>query len=248
MQLHQEVRADRDVEGLGRMRDLQPGRDAADAADIDLHDRAGALLHVFAEMADRIERFADGDRRRGRAATAAHGRRCRRPAAAPRSRRGRARASRSARRIASSTAKPWLQSVMISKPSPTASRTADRRATSSEPCGLPILTFEPRKPLALAAQRVVDQRLRSRCAASRPRWCRAGSGPCAPPASFQSGRPCFLRAQVPERGVDGGERDRGDRADRRRMGGEFELVPDRLDHVGIARRSGAAPDGRRAAA
>ena len=38
MQFHQEMRADRHVEGLGRMRDLQPGRDAADAADIDLHD------------------------------------------------------------------------------------------------------------------------------------------------------------------------------------------------------------------
>ena len=42
MDLHQEVRAYRHVEGFGHMRDLQPRRDAADAADIDLHDRAGA--------------------------------------------------------------------------------------------------------------------------------------------------------------------------------------------------------------
>ena len=67
MQLHQEMRADRHVEGLRRMRDLEPGRDAADARDIDLHDRAGALGHIFAEMADRIERLADRDRRRRRA-------------------------------------------------------------------------------------------------------------------------------------------------------------------------------------
>ncbi len=50
MQLHQEMRQTGDVEGLGGMRDLQPGRDAADPGDIHLDDRAGALLHILAEM------------------------------------------------------------------------------------------------------------------------------------------------------------------------------------------------------
>ena len=62
VQLHQEMRADRDVEGLGQMRDLEPGRDAADAADIDLDDRAGVALQILAEMQDRVEALADGDR------------------------------------------------------------------------------------------------------------------------------------------------------------------------------------------
>jgi hypothetical protein len=44
MQLHEEVRADRN-KGFRHMGDFEPGRDAADAADIDLHNRAGAALH-----------------------------------------------------------------------------------------------------------------------------------------------------------------------------------------------------------
>src|SRR5277367_3106069 len=49
------------------MRNLEPWRDAADPRCIDLHDRAGALGHIFAEMPDRIDRFADCNRCRGRA-------------------------------------------------------------------------------------------------------------------------------------------------------------------------------------
>src|SRR5262245_33280447 len=38
VQLHEEVRADGDVEGFGEVRRLQPRRDAADAGDVDLDD------------------------------------------------------------------------------------------------------------------------------------------------------------------------------------------------------------------
>ena len=66
MQFHQEMRADRHVEGFRRVSNLQPGRDAADPAGIDLHDRAATLLHVFAKMPDRVKRFANRYRRRRR--------------------------------------------------------------------------------------------------------------------------------------------------------------------------------------
>ena len=44
--LHQEVRADRHVVGLGHVRHLQPRRDAADAAHVHLHHRAGVALQI----------------------------------------------------------------------------------------------------------------------------------------------------------------------------------------------------------
>src|SRR4051812_15827072 len=46
VQLHQEVRADRDVECLCEMRGLEPGSDSADPGDVDLHDAAGVALQV----------------------------------------------------------------------------------------------------------------------------------------------------------------------------------------------------------
>src|SRR5690606_34049060 len=54
---------DGNVESLRGMGHFQPGRDAADAADVDLDDVAAALLHVFAKMPDRVERLADSDGR-----------------------------------------------------------------------------------------------------------------------------------------------------------------------------------------
>src|SRR5262245_23303148 len=41
MEFHEEVRTDRHVEGFGRVRNLEPWRDAADAAHIHLDDRTG---------------------------------------------------------------------------------------------------------------------------------------------------------------------------------------------------------------
>ena len=84
VQLHQEMRADGDVESLGEMRDLEPRRDAADARAVDLDDRARAALEILAEMRRVVERFADRDRHRRLARRARRGRRGPRPAAAPR--------------------------------------------------------------------------------------------------------------------------------------------------------------------
>src|ERR1019366_9649737 len=49
VQLHQEVRADRDIERLGHVDDLQPRGDAADSGRVDLYDRAAAPLQIFTE-------------------------------------------------------------------------------------------------------------------------------------------------------------------------------------------------------
>src|SRR5271156_1583175 len=38
MELHEEVRADRHIKAFRHMSDFQPGRDASDPADVDLHD------------------------------------------------------------------------------------------------------------------------------------------------------------------------------------------------------------------
>src|SRR5690606_12142418 len=64
-------RRDGDVEGLGHVRDLEPRRDAADAAGIDLDDRTGVTLEILAEMQVRIKALADGDGDRGVLAEAA---------------------------------------------------------------------------------------------------------------------------------------------------------------------------------
>ena len=175
MQLHQKMRADRHVEGFRGMRDLQPGRDSADAGDVDLHDRAGAPLHVVAEMPDRVERFADRDRRRGRLA---------KPDMAVEVV-GRQRlldpcevevgeAPRAADRLVEREALIGVGHDLVVG--------ADRRAHRGEPrivldaCGRPILTFEPQKPL-LRAQRARRRPAPARrCAASRPRSCRAACG------------------------------------------------------------------------
>ena len=58
------MRRDGEVAGLGQVRDLEPGRDAADARDVDLHDVAGLRAHIVGELADRVERLADRDRQR----------------------------------------------------------------------------------------------------------------------------------------------------------------------------------------
>jgi len=65
VQLHQEMRAHVHVERLREVRDLQPGRDAADAGDVDLDDPRGPAVEVLAELRDRVHRFADRDGRGG---------------------------------------------------------------------------------------------------------------------------------------------------------------------------------------
>ena len=153
-----------DVERLRKMRHLEPGRDAADPRAIDLDDRAGAALEILAEMRGVIERFADRDRHRRLARRARRGRPDPPPAAAPRTSASIRSRYACARRHASATVNAWLASTIISNASPTASRTADSRATSSAIDGLPTLILAPRKPCAFAA----DASSSTSCCAG---WC-----------------------------------------------------------------------------
>jgi hypothetical protein len=67
VQFHQEMRADGNVERFGKMRHLEPRRNAADAGDVGLHDRARAAREIFAEVRRVIQRLAHCDRYPGRA-------------------------------------------------------------------------------------------------------------------------------------------------------------------------------------
>src|SRR5271166_7078645 len=60
------MRAHPDVERLGQMRGLQPRRYAADARDVDLHDRARGPLEIVAELRRAIKAFSDCYRNGGR--------------------------------------------------------------------------------------------------------------------------------------------------------------------------------------
>src|SRR5258706_2791937 len=51
MKLHQKVRRNLDVEGLGEVRDLEPRGDAAEASGVGLEDTGGAGRDGFAAMA-----------------------------------------------------------------------------------------------------------------------------------------------------------------------------------------------------
>src|SRR5258706_8463803 len=67
MKLHEKVRRDFDVEGLGEVSDLEPWRDATKTGGVGLEDSGGAGCRVFAELAQRVDALAHRDRdvRRG---------------------------------------------------------------------------------------------------------------------------------------------------------------------------------------
>ena len=121
---------------------------------------------------------------------------------------------------------------MISKSSPTASRTAVSRATIllGRP---PDLDLRAAEAAFLRPQRVLDQlrRLDMQPAALR----RVERHRGLRPARLDMERPArTAAAHVPQRRVDGAERQRGDGAHRRCMGVEEQRAPDRLDAVGVA--------------
>ncbi len=138
-----------------------------------------------------------------------------------------------ARRRASATVNAWFASTITSNASPTAARTAPSRATSSAIVGLPTLSFAPRNPASFAATVSstsccdgmvqppafgrVDGDFRLRAARGLPQR--------------QSGAPAL---EVPQRGVDRREREARDRADRRRVRVKEQVLPDRLDAIGVA--------------
>ena len=122
---------------------------------------------------------------------------------------------------------------MISKPSPTASRTARSRATSSLTCGLPTLIFAPLKPACCAASvsrtSVVGRQVQPAALGGVHRDALLGAAGGAPQRLAVA-----PAAPVPQRGVDRGQRQAGDRADAGGVGGEQQVAPDRLDQRRVA--------------
>ncbi len=245
VQLHQEVRAHRHVERLGQVRDLEPRRDAADPRAVDLHDRAGPALQVFAEVRRVVQRLADGDRH-GRArgeldvpAQVLGGQRLLQPGEPQRRVRVRA-AQRLGHRPRLVGVDHQLEVV------------ADGRAHGVEPAQvladrrLADLELGAPEPLRLRRERLVDELLRRVMQPSalgrvhRHRALRAaGHLP-----QRQRGAPA---AQVPQRRVDRGQRQAGDRAHRGRMGVEEQALPQPLDLGGVLADAAAGRGGRAAA-
>ena len=232
VQLHQEVRADGDVECLGEVRHLEPRRDAADPRRVDLDDRAGAPLEVFAEVRRRIQRLADGDRDRrvgGELLVAAQvlGRqRLLEPREVER-----LVGARPAHRLGDGEA---LVGVDHDLELP-----ADRLAHRGEPGDVlghrrpPDLDLGAEETVGLRLQRLGDEFVGREVqpaafgAVDRHARLRAARG-------LPQRQPRAPAAPVPQRGVDRRQREARDRADRGRVGVEEEVAPDRLDAVGIA--------------
>ncbi len=102
------------------------------------------------------------------------------------------------------------------------------------------------KALRLRVQRLRDQRFRRQV--KPPAFGRVDGHLGLRAAGRLPQRQCRpLAAQIPQRGVDRGERKARDRADGRRVRVEEEILPDRLDAIGIAADRASAPDGRAAA-
>ena len=224
-----------DVERLGEVRDLEPRRDAADARAVDLDDRAGAALEVLAEMRRVIERLADRDRHRRLCAASSTW--------PPRSSAGSGSSShasaerRDTRARGGSASGDGERLVGVDHQ---LERVAHRLAHGGEPRDvlgdrrLADLDLGAAESLRLRGERLVDQLLRRSGAASRLRSCTRARAAARRRRTFHSGSPARRHLQVPQRGVDRGEREAGDRADRRRVRVEEEVLPDRLDLVGIA--------------
>ena len=239
------MRADGDVESFGKMRDLEPRRDAADARAVDLHDRAGAALEIFAEMRRVVERFADGDRHRrdrGELDVTAEilGRqRLLEPREDQRRERVRAaarlgdgerlvRVDHDLERIAGGFADGGKARDVLGDRRP-----ADldlRAAKSLRLRGARLVDELLARMVQPAAFRGVDRHARLRAAREDPQR--------------QVGAAAL---QVPQRRVDRRECQTGDRADGRRVRVEEEILPETLDLARHRGRSAAARDDRAAA-
>ena len=227
MQFHQEMRADGEVHRLGHMRDLEPGRDAADAAHIHLHDGTGAGLHVIGELAGGIEAFAHGDRHAGvfgqprMAGQIVGGHRLLEPGDADL---GQHPGAQKCLVIVEGLIGIDHQAEIV------AHRGPHRRQTRPilGQMRLADLDLGPGEALRLDRERILDERgrLDMQPAAlgriKRDRRFRPARHP--PQRQLRA-----AAAQVPQRRVDGGERDGGDRPHRRRMGDKQKITPDRLD-------------------
>ena len=231
MQFHQEMRADRDVEGFGEVRHLEPWGNAADAADIDLDDRAGVALEIFAEMQVRVEAFAhrDGDRRvlhqPRMARNVVGGQRLLEPAdierfigAGP------------ADRLVDIEALVGVGEDFEPRPDRFTHRRDAAHILVDRPTDFQLAAAEA---VGLGAERVLDQRRLFEMQPAALGGVERNFFLC-PAGEEMQRHPEFSRLQIPECRVDGGECDRGDGADCGGVGEKEQVAPDRLDFKRLA--------------
>ena len=215
------------VERLGGVRGLQPRRDAADPGDVDLDDPGRARRQVLREAGRAVERLADRDGDgRGRGQPDVPRQVVRRQRLLEPGQVVRLVGVRPADRLGGGH-----RLVRVHHQHPVRS---DRLPDGREPRGVLArggpadLHLGAAQPLRLgpagarrqfvrgqvqpAALGVVDRQPRVRAPRQPPQRL---AGPAA--------------AQVPQRGVDGGQRERGDRPDRGGPGGRQQSPPQRLD-------------------
>src|SRR6266404_9580017 len=221
------MRTDRNVEVFREVGHLEPRRDAADPRDIRLHDRARVALQIFAEVAWMIDRLADGDRQRCRC--------CKADVAAEILRGQRLFEPRQVERLVVAGAPDGFtdRKCLIGVDHDVETR-PDRLAyrgkagdvlADMRPADLDLGAAET---LRAYLKRVIDQRLRLDMQPAafggidrHGRLRAAGLLPQRPP-----GREAF---DIPQRGIDRGQRKAGDRPHRGRVRCEKQRLPDRLD-------------------
>src|SRR5690606_34631096 len=206
--------------------DLQPRGDTADAADVDLHHGAGMALEIFAEVQVRIETLADGD---GEAGVVDE------PAVAL-DVVGRQRFLEPAnveRLIGAGSADGLVDLKGLVGVGEDLEAWTDCLADGGDASHVlvqrpPDLELAAAEAVALGTEGVLDQR---RLLEMQP----AALGGVEPDfalgaAGHEVQRHTELAAlQIPKRGVDGGEGNGGDGADRGGVGHEEEVAPDALD-------------------
>ena len=231
MQLHEEVRADVDVEGFGEMRHLQPRRDAADPGDVDLDDAGRAAVEVFAELRDGVHRLADGDRRRGGAGEAhvPFDVICRERLLDPAEVEP-VEEARAADRLGRGHRLVGVDHEV--EPGPDGVADGGEALAVLVAARLADLDLDAAQALALRDEgtlhEVVDRQVQPAALGVVERHITAEAAGEAP--QRQSGA---LRRDIPQGGVDCGEGERGDRAGRGGAGRGEQAVPDRLDAIGL---------------
>lgn len=224
--------AHRRIESLGEVRDLEPGRDAADAPDVRLDDRAGAALEILAEMRRVVERLPYRDRHRGLggelhvAAQILGGQRLLEPseievaigmgaAAGLGHREGLVRIHHEGKVVADCLAHGGKAPHVLGDG------------------GLADLDLRAAKSLG-ARRHGLFHDLRHRMVQPPALGRVHGHAPLRAAGHLPQRLPGAQAAQVPQRGVDRRERDARDGAHGRGMRGEKEILPDRFDLRAVA--------------
>ncbi|OIP84059.1 MAG: hypothetical protein AUK37_06190 [Rhodobacterales bacterium CG2_30_65_12] len=227
VQLHQEMRADRHVEPLGHVGNLEPGGDAADPGDVGLHDAGRALFEIILELRLRIHALAHCDghtrvtREQGMGTDVIGGHRFLEPVHPCLGQHvGAAHRLGEIERLVGIDHHPEIL--------------ANRRAHLGQPGAvfsdrrLADLELSPVKAFRLHLGGVLGQRFSGQVQPTTlggVEWHRR----LRPPGQTPKRQPGAAAAQIPKRRVDCGERKGRDRPHSGGMSGEQEIAPDRLD-------------------